>query len=192
MTSRLLVNLTAMLMLGAASASHADTVAITADNTWHAFDVDDFSATSGGLEWIDVNNGSALTYSFTLAADAALTIVDAGFAGDRFEVFDNGVSLGLTSTATNTYPTSVGTNFDAALNNANYSFATYLLTAGTHQITGLLTQSALAGGQPLNATVGGLRVAPVPLPASLLLFLSGSGLLGFMRRRPSNNAVQAA
>jgi hypothetical protein len=86
--------------------------------------------------------------------------------------------------------TSVGLNFDTALGNSNYSFATYLLSAGTHSITGVLSQSALDEfGSPLNATVGGLRLAPVPLPGALLMFLSGAGLLGCLRRRNASVAV---
>ena len=65
-------------------------------------------------------------------------MVDGGFAGDRFQVSDNGSALGFTSAAVNTYPTSAGTNFDAALGNGNYSRGVYLLHAGAHDITGLL------------------------------------------------------
>src|SRR5262249_46369686 len=102
-----------------------------------------------------------------------------------FQVFDNGTSLGITSAAPNSYPNSVGLNFDAALASGNYSTATFLLAAGQHDLTGLLSQSALDNAsQQINATVGALRLAPVPPPGAALLLLSGGGLLSaFARRR---------
>jgi hypothetical protein len=167
-----------------ATQAQADTVTIAPDNTWHAFDVDSLSASSGGLEWISLSNGSALSFSLTLAAPAYLTVVDGGFSGDRFQVFDNSTLLGETSAAVNSYPTSVVTNFDAALANPNYSRGTYFLDAGVHNITGLLSLSALDDtNTPIDATVGAVRVAPVPLPAAGLLFLFGSSVLGFFTRR---------
>jgi len=190
MKSRLPAVLTAMLALACAATASAETVAIAPDNTWHAFDVDEFMSQSGALEWIGLDDGSSLSFSFTTATDTLLTVVDAGFAGDRFQVFDQSILLGATSVVTALAATSVGLNFDAALANSNYSFATYLLSAGTHTITGLLSQSAIDdSGSPFNATVGGLRVTPVPLPGALLMLLSGSGLLGFMRRRKTLAAV---
>jgi hypothetical protein len=189
MKSRVPACLTALLALACAGAASAETVSIAADNTWHAFDVDDLSSNSGGLEWIDLNGG-ALGFTFTTTTDTLLTVVDGGFAGDRFRVFDQGNLLGETSVVASQISASqLGTNFDTALGNANYSFATYLLAAGTHTITGLLSQSATDSGFDINATVGGLRVAPVPLPGALLMFLSGTGLLGFMRRRVSGLAA---
>jgi hypothetical protein len=167
-----------------ATQAQADTVTITPDNAWHALDVDSLSAASGGLEWISLASGSALTFSVTLTAPAYLTVVDGGFAGDRFQIFDNNVLVGETSLAVNTYPTSVGTNFDAALANPNFSRGTYFLDAGVHNISGLLSLSALDDANaPIDATVGALRVAPVPLPAAGLLFFFGSSLLGLFARR---------
>ena len=72
-------------------------IARRADGQWHAFDVDDLSAHSGGLEWIDLD-GSALHYTFTLTTPAILKVVDAGaYSSDRFELFNGNRSLGLTS-----------------------------------------------------------------------------------------------
>jgi hypothetical protein len=186
----IMIKKTLFLSLLAAAAlvaqANADTVNIT-DGAWHAFDVDPFSAQSGGSEWIlsSPDNGSPVTFSFTLATASYLTVVDGGFAGDRFEVFDNGNSLGETSAATNTYPApSVVTNFDAALADSRWSQGAFLLAAGTHNITGLLSVSALDDlGNALDATNGAVRVAPVPLPASGLLLLFGSGFMGLFSRR---------
>ncbi|HWK51772.1 MAG TPA: hypothetical protein VNR40_17890, partial [Steroidobacter sp.] len=171
MKFRLSACLTAMMALACAGGASAETIAVNADNTWHAFDVDELLSASGGLDWISIEDGSTLSFTFTTVTDTLLTIVDAGFAGDRFNVFNNGVLLGQTSVPVQT-ASSVGLNFDAALATGNYSFATYLLSAGTHTITGTLSQSWLDEyGMPLNATVGALRVSPVPLPGALLLLL---------------------
>ncbi len=176
---------TLLMALFAASASQAQasTVNVT-DNSWHSFDVSPDIALSGGKEWIDIADGSALDFTISLSAPTLVTIVDGGFAGDRFQVFDNGVSLGLTAAAPNSYPNSVGLNFDAALAGGNYSAASFLLNVGQHDLTGLLAQSALDNtNQEINATVGALRLQAVPLPGAALLLFSGSGLLSLFARR---------
>jgi len=151
----------------------AATIAITPDNAWHAFDVDSFSAISGGLEWIDLG-GEALTFEFTTQTPAILTVVDSGFGGDRFQVYDNGQLLGETLAGADTYPDSLVVDFDAALADARWSRGVYALAAGNHSITGLLSRSALDHtGLPLDATVGAIRVAAVPEPSTWAMLATG-------------------
>jgi hypothetical protein len=182
----------ALLAATFAAGAQATTVNIAADGNWHQFDIDDLYAQSGGVEWIDAidddlgpynNDGSALTFALTLTQTSTLTVVDAGFAGDEFRITINGQDY-LSSTASNTYPDSIGTDFDAALTDSRYSYLNVVLGAGTYFISGDLATSALDDTDlPLNATVGGLRVTEVPVPAAAWLF--GSALvagLGAMRR----------
>ena len=173
----------------------ATSLTLTTDGLWHSFDVDDASALSGGVEWIDAqsdtgyaNDGSALHFTFTLLDFAMLTVVDGGFAGDQFQVFDNGISLGFTSNPTNNYPTSVATDFDAALVNPLYSSAVFYLAAGQHDITGLLSASAPVNSIPLNATLGAVSLSSVTEPSTFGLLLAGGGLIliGFCSRRRTN------
>jgi hypothetical protein len=148
--------------LGARVASAGD-VALGIDAQWHAFDVDSFSAVSGGLEWIDLNDGSALHFSFD--GPATLTVVDGGFAGDAFQIFDNGVLLGQTSVASNSYPDSIVLDFDAALADPRYSRGVFQLGAGSHSITGCLRHRrwkiAVLRSTPLSARY---RLPPYPSP----------------------------
>ena len=70
------------------------------------------------------------------------------------------------------------------VNHTRFSFAEVLLGAGSYSISGALLQSAVDGSNvPFNATVGGISVTAVPLPASGLLLLGASGVLGAIRRR---------
>ena len=171
----------------------ATSLALAKDGLWHTFDVDDTYSKSNGVEWIDAqidtgyaDDGSVLHFTFTLLEIAKLTVVDGGFAGDQFQVFDNGTSLGFTSNPTNNYPTSLSTDFDAALTNSLYSSAVFYLAAGQHDITGLLSASATVNSIPLNATVGAVSLSSVPEPSTFGLLLAGSGLISigvFSRRR---------
>lgn len=167
----------------AAMCANAEAAPISADGAWHAFDVDDSVSSSGGLEWIDLDN-NALSFEFTLTGSAILRVVDGGVAGDRFRIFNNlSDVLGETSAAANTYPDSVDTDFDAAFANFDYSRGEFLLGAGTYQISGLLIQSALDDtGAEINATVGGISLTAVPLPTAAWLYVTGAGLIGLVSR----------
>lgn len=171
----------------AALAPHAAHAAfLAADGQWAVFDVDSTTAASAGLEWIDITTGDALVFDFTVAAGqvGTLTVVDGGFAGDRFDVYANGALRGTTSAAVSSYPVSLGLDFDAALADSGYSRATYTFGAGTWHVSGLLADSVIVDGTPLDATVGGVRLAvsPVPEPAPLVMLTAGLVLVAAARR----------
>jgi hypothetical protein len=177
-----MIALAGALAMAAAPFVSADP--LPANGSWHAFDVDPGVAMTGGFEWISLD-GSALAFDALLDEAAVLTIVDAGFAGDVFEVFDNGVSLGLTSPASDSYPASVGLDFAAALASGTHSTAQFSLGAGSHRITGRLWASALdSSGAAIDATVGAVMLSAIPEPSTAVLL--GAGMLlagGFVHRR---------
>lgn len=171
----------ATAFLGAAQAT---TINLATNGSWAVFDVDVLS--SGTQSWIDTSNFSPLSFSFVVPTGltGVLTVVDGGFAGDRFEVFANGASLGFTGAAVNNFPASVGQDFDAALADPKYSRAVFSLAPGAYLLAGRLSQSALDDlDVPFDASVGGLNVTLVPEPATWLSLLAGLGLLGAWRRR---------
>ncbi|HTU58892.1 MAG TPA: hypothetical protein VMF89_10675 [Polyangiales bacterium] len=174
-----------MLALGAALPAHATTVSLSPDASWHAFDVSDVLSADQGLGWFDISSftGEALQFTINVPTNQTvlLTVTDAGFAGDRFEIFDNGLSLGLTSAVpADGAGLDVGLDFAAALANPSFSSGFFYLGAGSHTITGFLSQSA---ADVLNSTVGAISATPVPLPASVLLLFSGGGLMSLFARR---------
>lgn len=184
--------ITTVSLLG--SHAYAAPVPVQTDGRWYQFDVDELVSASGGLEWIDAivdesglytGDGSVLSFTFTLANPGALTIVDAGFGGDQFSISVNGTEY-VTSAPTLHDDQNSGTDFDSALSdNARYSFINIMLGAGEYTVSGELSASALdESGLPYNATVGGLRVSEVPLPAAGWLFFSAlAPLFAMLRRR---------
>ncbi|HEX4939683.1 MAG TPA: hypothetical protein VFX11_13475 [Candidatus Kapabacteria bacterium] len=183
--------LAAALLAAALSVpAQATSVSVTTDGSWYQFDVDEVVAGSGGLEWIDAitdghglysGDGSALSFTFTLNQAGTLSIVDGGFGGDEYQVSVNGVNY-FTSTPLAPGLASTGTDFDAALANTDgFSYLNLFLNPGTYTVTGLLQVSASDPyGNPYNASVGGLRVSEVPVPAAA--WLLGSGLLALAAR----------
>ena len=187
-----------VVALAATGSAHATSIGIAADGNWNEFDVDNFAATSGGVEWIDnvtgpagyAGDGSPLSFSFTVTSQVRLDIVDAGLAGDTF-IFalggNGGIGIGQTSSvAATTYETAanVGTDFDGAFaDHGNFSYASLFLAPGNYTLGGSLAQSVSFAGDPLNATVGAVRVTAVPVPAAVLLLSPAAGLLAGLRRR---------
>ncbi|MEP1353307.1 MAG: hypothetical protein ABJX32_06415 [Tateyamaria sp.] len=152
----------------------------------------------------------ALSFEFTLRQHAILQVTDAYLIGDQFEVFNNGVSLGLTS-APKTPPDinvvidytdddavealqrelddvqQIDSDWDAAFADDSWSSASFFLTPGTYSITGTVVN------QPLLYGRGAVQlVAPVPVPASVMFMLTALGggfAFSRFRNRKSDGVV---
>ncbi|MEO8152725.1 MAG: PEPxxWA-CTERM sorting domain-containing protein [Rhizobacter sp.] len=164
--------------------AHATTTALSNPGQWYEFDVADGLSQSQGTEWIDLD-GAPLSFTFTIAAPVQLRVVDAGYAGDTFNISLNGASYTTSAVAPGVYPNAPGlTDFDAAWADASFSRGTWLLSApGTYTLTGSLAQSVTDANGPLNATLGAVMLAPVPEPTTWALLIAGLAVLGFAARR---------
>lgn len=168
----------------------AHAVVLADDGQWAGFVVDG-NLPPNSLAWVD-DNAAALHFTFAVAAgfQALLTVVDAGFSGDRFSVSNHAVVLGSTSVPVAGDPDgAIEFDYDNALADTNFSRSTFMLGAGSHDITGLLSLSLANVDGPLDATIGAVRldISPVPEPATLASLLAGLSLLTvwLRRRNPS-------
>ena len=98
---------------------------------------------------------------------AILIVTDAFEAGDRFQVFDFGISIGLTSVPVGN--ADCGDDPVLCLTVAGISKGSFNLAAGNHSITITPTLAPAGGGS------GYLRADAVPEPVTWMLF--GSGLI---------------
>jgi len=109
------------------------------------------------------------------AAGALLAVVDAFESGDRFEAFDFGASLGLTSAPGD--PEDCGDDPVPCLADSDMSQGVFALGAGPHSITLVPVAS------PAGSGVGYLRWAVVPEPAAIALVAAGLVALAGQRSR---------
>lgn len=167
---------------------------------WQQFNVSEIDSLGFGVEWIDFSNsttegfGTPLTFTFTIGAGqiGSFTVVDGAFGGDTFRVTDFGSVIGTTSAVPATDYASapdLGYDFGAALAHPAFSQGVISFGAGSYRISGLLDQSVMLDGLPLNATVGAVRLTvsavplPVPEPSSYAMLIAGLGLVGALARR---------
>ena len=100
-------------------------------------------------------------WTFTATGPALLKVTDWACSGDRFEVFDFGVSLGETPPVADQQE--CFGSADACYADPRFSSGTFLLGPGEHSITVTLIRSALqASGDPWGSGVGYFRVDEVP------------------------------
>jgi hypothetical protein len=128
-------------------------------------------------------------FSFNLATDGELTVTDAFFFGDRFDILVNTLSVGQTSAVANV-GASVGADPVAAIA-AGFSNATIALAAGAYVVDFALFQDAIDvdTNQPFSSGAAFFRVSTVsavPEPATWLMMIFGFGLTGFALRRRRN------
>jgi hypothetical protein len=115
-------------------------------------------------------------WTFTADTDSTLRVIDVFESGDQFEVFDFGISIGLTSVPDGI--TDCGDDPAVCLVEPGMSTAAFLLAAGSHSITLIPTLSLGEGGAGYL-----FLVAVVPEPGTLgLALLTGLFVLGFSRR----------
>ena len=171
------------------SPSLVSATAVTADGSFHQFrfgvaGTPSAAASScGGICTATTNPVAEQTSSppWTFSGPGTLFVLDLLVVGDRFEVFDNLVSLGITSVVVNDGANPCGGNIGCATGNLAYSQASFALGAGSHSVTLNVVQNA-AG---FTAGEGVFRVSAnaVPEPGSLMLVVTGFLGVGLVARR---------
>ncbi len=134
-----------------------------------------FAIPSGGGNSVALGNPA-----WTFAGRYVLTIVDAFEPGDQFEVFNWGVSLGVTSApGAGGIPAVDTSDPDQTLLDGRYGRASFLLGYGTQQISIYVISGQGRGGDAYFR----LTPAPSPEPGTLALCLTMLGGYCYWRRR---------
>ena len=118
-------------------------------------------------------------WTFNSAGASQLTVTDAFQAGDRFQIFDFGVSIGLTSAPIGS--ANCGDDPVPCLADPNISHAVFDLVAGAHSIT-ITPTLAPAGGGGAYFIVNAAAVG-APEPSTWLLLGCGLVTLVYARRK---------
>jgi PEP-CTERM motif len=166
-------------------ASSAYASPIIVDGSWHEFrfGLAGTAATACSGSCIPTVNPVADATSappWTFTGPGALALLDLFQEGDRFEAFDFGTSIGVTSIVANTGINACDNNIGCALADAGYSRLVASLGAGNHSLTINVIQNAL------NTSAGAavFQIAtPVPEPGTLALLGGGIGSLIVRRRK---------
>lgn len=176
----------ALAILAVATTPMAAGAAPVSLDTWYGFGFGDVgSGLTSGTGFIMGTNPVATPapdgpWTFTLTSAATLFVVDLFLSLDRFELFNAGTSLGLTSAPTD--GGGCGSDITCAISDGRYSRGSFFLTAGDYSITG----THVAGTPGAGAFI--IQPAAVPVPAAGGLLLGALGVLGAWRMRKAKKA----
>lgn len=178
--SRLL--LFASFVLIFVSSASADPISVGAswlefaytDSGSPAFACDGACIPSSGGDSIEAGNPA---WTFTSELPVTVTITDAFFSGNSFELLDEGTLIGSTPSVDIGY-SSCGSDIDgsdpaACALDPNFSHASFDLGVGDHSLTINALDSPFGGGAAYFR-VDEASLAPVPEPATFLLVVSGA------------------
>lgn len=113
-------------------------------------------------------------WTYTAPAQGALLFVTDAFAsGDRFELFDGGVSIGLTSIFT--AGVACGDDPSVCIGTPGMSTGVFNLAPGNHSLTLSTTLDSGSFGS------GFLQVQPVPEPSTVVFAMTGLGAIALSR-----------
>jgi MYXO-CTERM domain-containing protein len=172
-TARVLTVLLFALSLGATA--RADVILT---DTWYlaAFDALGGPVTGAGRDGVDSIDPGSPAWTFTIADDHVLTVLDCCVQYDQFDVYDGATFLGFTSGGITADFCSTAAACDVL---PGVGRGDFLLGAGFHSIT--MTVSSFYGPGELFFSV---RDVPdqVPEPGMMLLAAVGVAALGLRRR----------
>ncbi len=186
--SRALAACMCWALLGVSWTSHAGLIL---SDTYYQFGFGDAGSLATGCDPADPSGafcvpssgtlttfGDAPPWSFVAPVGGSeLTVTDAFESGDRFEIFDFGASLGLTSAPV--LGGDCGDDPVTCLADPNISHNVFLLGAGAHEITIVPVESPSDGGAGYFAVSA---AAAIPEPSLLALLAAGSAGLLLARR----------
>jgi len=133
----------------------------------------------------DSSTGDAF-WTVTLATSGELHVTDAFVIGDQWDMFVDGVSIGITGSFN--LGGSVTSDPNVAFGGDDYSWLSFALAPGTYTITGTTFSSPVGGGGSFIRVV--TTDAVIPEPATWAMLIAGFGLVGAAaRRRRSGQAV---
>ncbi len=119
-------------------------------------------------------------WTFTAASGAVLSVTDAFESTDQFEIFDFGISLGLTSAPAAAAIVDCGDDPVPCFPNPAMSTGVFALGVGPHALTIVPTLAANGGSGYLMVQAADLAA---PEPTTALLLVSGLSAMAAVRQR---------